>query len=180
MRSTCSFEPFGFRGNVNWLIPSESTRQISAWCAFESRRPHRFNSRISCGGAVLYVAARSHAASVVVGVAALASQILHMRPAQSENVVSESSTFPSYPAMAPTHRKRHSLGLPPGLGERLKEERKRLGLSQEDFGEILGRDRRTIYSYESCKSPVDTAFLDAFARVGGDVRYVLFGQREAP
>jgi transcriptional regulator with XRE-family HTH domain len=74
--------------------------------------------------------------------------------------------------------RRRYAGLPPGIGQRLREERERLEMSQEALGEALGGlSPKTIYHYEIGKSPVPSDFLDAVARVGFDVEYLIFARR---
>lgn len=77
-----------------------------------------------------------------------------------------------------TARRRRG-GLPSGIGDRLREERERLGLSQEALGKQLGVDRRTIYNYEQERNPIPTDFLSAFGQSGGDLDYVVFGRTQA-
>lgn len=63
------------------------------------------------------------------------------------------------------------------LGSRLRDERTRLTLKQEELGLIGGVNRNTQGSYEKGESNPDTAYLSAVAAVGVDVMYVLTGQR---
>lgn len=67
--------------------------------------------------------------------------------------------------------------VPAGVGARLREERERLGLSQDGLAAALGLAIKTVYNYERELTSVTLAFLDEFARIGGDVEYVIFGRR---
>ncbi len=61
--------------------------------------------------------------------------------------------------------------------ERLREERERLGLSQEKFGALGGVLKRAQINYEKGERNPDSAYLSAIAAAGVDVLYVLTGQR---
>jgi transcriptional regulator with XRE-family HTH domain len=61
------------------------------------------------------------------------------------------------------------------VGNRIREERKRLGLSQDAFAKIVGVHRRTQINYESGEREPDTAYLEAISKAGIDVSYVLTG-----
>ncbi|MCK9506426.1 MAG: helix-turn-helix domain-containing protein [Porticoccaceae bacterium] len=63
------------------------------------------------------------------------------------------------------------------FGERLREERERLGLNQDEFGEIGGVNRNSQANYEKNKRNPDSAYMAAVAQKGVDVLYVLTGQR---
>jgi transcriptional regulator with XRE-family HTH domain len=63
------------------------------------------------------------------------------------------------------------------IGQRLREERERLGFNQIDFAGIAGTIRGTQYNYESGKRSPDALYLAAIAAVGADVNYILTGQR---
>ncbi|HWU34045.1 MAG TPA: helix-turn-helix transcriptional regulator, partial [Methylovorus sp.] len=67
--------------------------------------------------------------------------------------------------------------LPPGFGDRLKEERKRLGLNQTDFGERAGVQRFTQYQYEAEVNSPSVRYLAAIVESGVDLTYLLFGVR---
>ncbi|WP_244220769.1 helix-turn-helix domain-containing protein [Pseudomonas kribbensis] len=64
------------------------------------------------------------------------------------------------------------------LGERLREERDRLGINQNDFADIGGVKRNSQGNYENDRQRPDTAYLLAISRIGVDVMYVLFGRRD--
>lgn len=64
-----------------------------------------------------------------------------------------------------------------GLGERLREERKRLGLSQADFGALGGVKANAQGKYEADERSPDSGYLEGLASAGVDVLYVLTGQR---
>ncbi|MFT4191658.1 MAG: helix-turn-helix transcriptional regulator [Comamonas sp.] len=65
------------------------------------------------------------------------------------------------------------------IGERLKEERERLGLSQEKFGALGGVLKRAQINYEKDERHPDSAYLSAIAAAGADVLFVLTGERSA-
>ncbi|MFJ2282061.1 helix-turn-helix domain-containing protein [Pseudomonas sp. NPDC087803] len=64
-----------------------------------------------------------------------------------------------------------------GVGERLREERTRLGLNQDAFAQQGGITRNTQGSYEKGERNPDSAYLTAVAKAGVDVFYVLTGGR---
>ncbi|NHC06887.1 hypothetical protein DFR40_1819 [Azonexus fungiphilus] len=64
----------------------------------------------------------------------------------------------------------------PGLGERLKEERKRLALSQEEFAERAGVKRLAQLQYEKEIREPRTSYLAALGAMGVSLGYVLFGK----
>jgi transcriptional regulator with XRE-family HTH domain len=65
-----------------------------------------------------------------------------------------------------------------GIGERIKAERLRIGLTPEDFAEKVGVHRSTVFNYESGARVPDAVALERMhdlARV--DVLFVVVGQR---
>lgn len=64
--------------------------------------------------------------------------------------------------------------------ERLKEERERMGLSQEKFGAIGGVKKLAQINYEKGERNPDSAYLAAIAVAGADVRYILEGGKRVP
>lgn len=63
------------------------------------------------------------------------------------------------------------------LSGRLKEERDRLGLTQQELADRMGVSRKTQINYESGLREPDASYLSAFSALGGDVLFVLTGQR---
>jgi|CXWL01.1.fsa_nt_gi transcriptional regulator with XRE-family HTH domain len=63
------------------------------------------------------------------------------------------------------------------LGERLKKERERLGISQSVFAVKTGVSRNTQYKYEKELGRADAVYLNQAAELGVDVFYVLTGER---
>lgn len=63
------------------------------------------------------------------------------------------------------------------IGARLREERERLGMTQETFGQTGGVLKRALIRYEKGERVPDAKFLAAIAVAGVDVLYVLTGQR---
>jgi transcriptional regulator with XRE-family HTH domain len=63
------------------------------------------------------------------------------------------------------------------IGERLKEERLRLGLSQTELGAAGGKGKTTQINYEKGAGSPDAEFLAAAAEKGVDVLYVVTGRR---
>ena len=62
------------------------------------------------------------------------------------------------------------------IGERLKEERKRLGLSQMELCELTGITRKTLFSYETVERSPNVLFLSALFDHDFDVDYILKGE----
>ena len=63
------------------------------------------------------------------------------------------------------------------FGKRLKEERKRLKLTQPQLAEKAGTTKSTQLLYEKDTMRANSDYLAAIAYVGIDVSYVLTGQR---
>lgn len=64
-------------------------------------------------------------------------------------------------------------------GKRLKEERVRLGCSQEGFAALAGITRRPYAEWEAGNTSPTAVQLAAFAAAGVDVLYVVTGQRSS-
>jgi transcriptional regulator with XRE-family HTH domain len=62
--------------------------------------------------------------------------------------------------------------------ERLREERKRLGLSQAKFAEACGVRRTAQTTYETGARSPSTAYFKAAAKIGADAYYILYGTRD--
>lgn len=65
------------------------------------------------------------------------------------------------------------------LGERLKEERTRLGLSQSDFAALGGVKQHAQFQYEKGMRRPNFDYLSALAGAGVDVWYLLTGEKGA-
>lgn len=63
------------------------------------------------------------------------------------------------------------------IGQRLQEERKRLGLNQEDFAKAVGVAKRTLAGYEGGAADVGASVLGQASELGVDVLYVVQGKR---
>lgn len=63
------------------------------------------------------------------------------------------------------------------VGDRLKEERKRIGLRQEDLAQACDVARRSQILFEKDQHLPGGAYLIAADALGMDVRYVLTGRR---
>ena len=63
------------------------------------------------------------------------------------------------------------------FGSRLKEERVRLGMSQEAFGEAGGVKKVAQYNYETDKRAPDAYYLQKLRALGVDVNYLFSGSR---
>ncbi len=63
------------------------------------------------------------------------------------------------------------------FGERLKKERKNLGLNQTDFVDICGASKRTVVDWEKDKTSPKAQQLMAMGEHGFDVNYLLTGKR---
>ena len=63
------------------------------------------------------------------------------------------------------------------FGERIKEERERLGFNQGDFAALAEATRKTLFNWESGSASPNAAVLAAWAQHGLDVLYVVTGER---
>ncbi|APC18568.1 hypothetical protein BLL42_23695 [Pseudomonas frederiksbergensis] len=64
----------------------------------------------------------------------------------------------------------------PFFGERLREERERLGLSQQQLADLCGVTMRSQRNYEKGERQPDASYLGAFSQSGGDVLYIITGK----
>lgn len=69
---------------------------------------------------------------------------------------------------------------PRSFGERLREERVRIGLSQTEMAEVGGVKRTTQHIYESDIRVPDLKYLDRVRDAGADLSYLVLGVRQAP
>jgi len=68
-------------------------------------------------------------------------------------------------------------GVPPGFGQRLKEERLRLGKNQLEFAQAGGVGRLSQIQYESETTSPTTRYLSGIANIGTDLAFLLLGVR---
>lgn len=64
------------------------------------------------------------------------------------------------------------------IGDRLKEERVRLGLSQSDFAGLAQTTKKSQIEYEKGAVYPNAGYLAAVASGGADVQYVITGERQ--
>lgn len=64
------------------------------------------------------------------------------------------------------------------IGDRLRDERERLGKNQDEFGLIGGVKRNAQANYERGDRSPDAEYFAAIAEGGVDVLYILVGQRK--
>lgn len=69
--------------------------------------------------------------------------------------------------------------LAPSLPERLRLERKRMGLSQEEFGKLGNVSKTAQYLYESARNWPTLEYLEALRMGGVDVAYIASGIRSS-
>ena len=62
------------------------------------------------------------------------------------------------------------------IGDRIKEERERLGLTQPDFAALAGAKKRTLIDWEKGVSSPTAVQLSALSDAGVDVYYILTGE----
>jgi transcriptional regulator with XRE-family HTH domain len=63
------------------------------------------------------------------------------------------------------------------IGNRIKEERERLGFTQPVFAEIAGAAKRTLIEWEKGSTSPNAVQLSALYAIGVDVQYILTGLR---
>jgi len=66
------------------------------------------------------------------------------------------------------------------IGERLREERERMGMSQPKFAALAGTTKQTLFSWESGRTAPDGFQFAALDAAGADVRYIITGDRDGP
>lgn len=64
--------------------------------------------------------------------------------------------------------------------DRLRDERKRLGLNQTELAALAGVQKGAQVNYEAGKRAPDADYLIAIAAAGANVLYILTGEREGP
>lgn len=65
-----------------------------------------------------------------------------------------------------------------GIGDRLKEERERLGFNQTEFAAKAGVSKNSQYNYEKGERSPDATCLAAIAENGVDILYVVTGEHK--
>lgn len=65
------------------------------------------------------------------------------------------------------------------LGQRLRGERKRLGLTQAELASRAGVSRAAVATYEAGRTPPDVAFIDRLREAGVRTSYVVDGEAGA-
>lgn len=78
------------------------------------------------------------------------------------------------------HSDRRAAVKPRTFGQRLRQERDRLGLSQADFAERGGVRRTTQHIYESDTRVPDLNYLERVQEAGADLAYLVLGERLPP
>lgn len=63
------------------------------------------------------------------------------------------------------------------IGERLREERKRLGFTLDEFAKLGGVGRTTQIAYEKGTTQPGGDYLGAIAAVGADAQFIVSGHR---
>jgi transcriptional regulator with XRE-family HTH domain len=63
------------------------------------------------------------------------------------------------------------------IGQRLREERHRLGLNQADFSAVAGQKKHSQIRYEADERLPDGNYLRAISDFGADVLYILTGKK---
>lgn len=61
------------------------------------------------------------------------------------------------------------------LGERLRDERERLGYTQPAFAALAGASKRSQVGWEQGRSMPDAAYLTAIAAADADIQFILTG-----
>lgn len=65
----------------------------------------------------------------------------------------------------------------PTIGERLREERERLGYNQTNFAALASASKHSQIDWEKNTASPNTKVLAAFAKAGADVLYIVTGVR---
>ncbi|WER20892.1 helix-turn-helix transcriptional regulator [Providencia stuartii] len=65
------------------------------------------------------------------------------------------------------------------IGERIRSERERIGLSQMAFGEMGGVKKLAQLKYEQGERSPDVLYLAALSKIGVDVQFIVTGIRSS-
>ncbi|EOG5604249.1 MULTISPECIES: helix-turn-helix domain-containing protein [Providencia] len=65
------------------------------------------------------------------------------------------------------------------IGERIRSERERIGLSQMAFGEVGGVKKLAQLKYEQGERSPDVLYLAALSKIGVDVQFIVTGVRSS-
>uniref|UniRef100_A0A1A9WW59 HTH cro/C1-type domain-containing protein n=1 Tax=Glossina brevipalpis TaxID=37001 RepID=A0A1A9WW59_9MUSC len=95
----------------------------------------------------------------------------------SQQLAGKTSTAATSDEQAPLNTQQWVTLTLEGVGDRLKSERLRLGLSQEIFAERCGVKKLTQYNYEKSERHPDAGYLIAAKALGVDLNYVMTGER---
>lgn len=86
--------------------------------------------------------------------------------------------------MSRVQSKKSTGSLPPNwrktVGDRLREERQRLGLTQLELAQRIGAVERTVTGYEAGTSTIRFEKLMALAAIGIEITYLVYGPRRTP
>ena len=63
------------------------------------------------------------------------------------------------------------------IGDRIKEEREKLGYSQEAFANAGGVSKRSQIMYEQNKTEVGAGYFSKIVEIGADIQYILTGKK---
>lgn len=77
------------------------------------------------------------------------------------------------------HKIKHLFMTDASFGRRLRSERDRLAMTQDDFGALGGVRRLTQHLYEQDSRVPDLKYLMGVATAGVDLVYLMLGRREA-
>lgn len=66
------------------------------------------------------------------------------------------------------------------IGDRLREERERLRLTQPSLADLVGATKQTVFRWETGRAFPNGDVFEVMSRAGFDVLYVITGQRVGP
>lgn len=66
------------------------------------------------------------------------------------------------------------------IGDRIREERERLGYTQQEFARLAGASKNSQFLWERGSAFPNAKVMETWADAGVDVLYILTGQRSQP
>lgn len=66
------------------------------------------------------------------------------------------------------------------IGDRIRDERERLGYTQQEFAHLAGASKNSQFLWEKGSAFPNAKVLEAWARAGADVLYILTAERGQP